>query len=429
MTQESARDRNSRAVAARIIERWLRTDLFPDRLIAPGTEDRAFVVEVVYGVVKRLRTLQWVVDRFAERSPEVNVLAPLLVGLYQVLLMDTVQDYAAVNETVEAVRSAGLSHAAGFVNGVLRRTLRERESILCELNRQNIAVAESHPDFLVKRWISCFGEERTAALCKWNNGRARATVAFNPLKTDGVSFATSLQDGGVAAEPHAHAPERFLTLPAGTRIPPLPGFAAGHFSVQDPSTFVAVRLLDPQPGDIVLDACASPGGKTVLIAEQMQDTGTVIAMDLYRDRLGILEQNITRMDLCSVKPREGNAASEEDVRNACPDDLFDRILLDVPCSNTGVLRRRPDARWRVNEEKLGQLTKIQRMLLESVSIFLKPGGTMVYSTCSLEREENEKQIDGWLARNDGFEITASAALFPPDSRTDGVYAAALKRLK
>jgi len=429
MTRELTGSVGPRAAAAQVIERWLRTDLFPDRLISPGAADRAFVVEVVYGVVKRFRSLLWVVDHFAERRPEKDVLAHLLVGLYQVLLMDTVPHYAAVNEAVASAKASGLHHAAGFVNGILRRALRERESVLRELQRQGLGIAESHPDFLVDRWSARFGAERTAALCRWNNGRARVAIAFNPLITDLAALTAALGAAGVAAVPHPHAPERFLVLPPGTRITPLPGFAEGHFSVQDPSTLEAVRLLDPRPGETVLDACASPGGKTVLIAEQMFDKGAVIAMDLYGDRLGMLEQNVARMSLRSVKLRQGNAASDEDVRNASSTEFFDRILLDVPCSNSGVLRRRPDARWRLNQERLGHLTKVQRMLLDNASGFLKPGGILVYSTCSLESEENDAQIERWLADNGHFEIAGSAALFPPESGTDGVYAVALRRSK
>ena len=429
MKQEHSTANNARAVAAQVIEKWRRTELFPDRLIAPGTTDRAFVVEVVYGVVKNVRMLEWVVDQYAERRPDDRVLPFLLVGLYQILIMDAVQEYAAVNETVQAVKAASQEHAAGFVNGVLRRVVRERDRLRDELSKQKLGIIESHPDILIERWRRRFGDAETKALCEWNNGRARVTVAFNPLKTTLPAFMAALAGTGVEAVEHPYAPKRFLTLPPGARIPALPGFGGGHFSVQDPSTFEAVRLLDPQPGDVVFDACASPGGKTILIAEQMRDTGTVVAMDLYRDRLGTLERNVMRMGLLSVKLREGNAAVPEDIKHASPDMGFDRMLLDVPCSNTGVLRRRPDARWRFSGERLEQLVKMQRALLDNASGFLKTGGTMVYSTCSLEPEENAEQIEDWLRANRHFELVESSSIFPPETGTDGVYAAALKRVK
>jgi 16S rRNA (cytosine967-C5)-methyltransferase len=294
------------------------------------------------------------------------------------------------------------------------------------LAAEDIGIRQSHPDLLVQRWQHSYGKQATAELCRWNNRRARVILCPNPVRIGVQGLLNSLEEAGIAAGPHPAAPEVFIRLDHGTRVAGVPGYKEGHFSVQDPSTHEAVKLLDPQPGECVLDACAAPGGKTVLIAEHMQDTGRIVAMDLYRDRLGRLETNIERMGFGSVETLQGNAADAEDLQAAAARGLFDRILLDVPCSNTGVLQRRPDARWRFSEERLRQLVRLQHKLLNSVTTVLAPGGTLVYSTCSLEREENRDLVEAWLREHPGFNCVSSVGLFPPESGTDGIYAAALR---
>jgi 16S rRNA (cytosine967-C5)-methyltransferase len=418
---------NSRRVAADIVGRWLRTEHFPDRLIVNGTPDRPFVVEVVYGTVRQRRLLEWVIRRCADRAPDNRVLPYLLVGAYQLLCMDTVAPYAAVNETVEAAKGRLGAGVAAFVNGVLRRIDRERTALRSAAEQESPALASSHPDLLTERWTEAFGVERTAALCAWNNRPADVVVVPNPLKTNLQDFRASLADAGVNAAPHPFRPEQCLVLPRGARVGGLPGYGDGLFSVHDPSTLVAVELLDARPGQLVLDACSAPGGKAMLTAERMRDEGQVIALDLYRDRLATLENNLERMGFNCVTAAEGNAAVADDIVKACGSPRFDRILLDVPCSNTGVLRRRPDARWRVTEERITQLSKLQAAILEQAAAFLEPAGRLVYSTCSLEPEENDGVVDAWLATHDAWTCVERVHLFPPETETDGVFAAALAR--
>jgi 16S rRNA (cytosine967-C5)-methyltransferase len=210
-------------------------------------------------------------------------------------------------------------------------------------------------------------------------------------------------------------------------VPDLPGYAEGAFAVQDPSTAAAVNLLDPRPGERILDACAAPGGKTVAVADVLAGNGSVVAMDLHRDRLALLRDSMKRTRCRGVDVVRGNASRPEDVDRVSGGEAFDRILLDVPCSNTGVLRRRPDARWRFTTERLGDLVRRQRAILDGAAPFLKPGGTLVYSTCSLEPEEGPDQVNTWLRGNSRFEHVATSSLFPPDSGTDGIFAAAVRR--
>jgi len=419
--------RSARAVAAEIVHRWLATGDFPDRLVDAVDADHAAVMEYVYGVTRWRRRLEWVVRRCARHRPERTVLAFLFLGLYQILQMDAVADYAAVNETVEALKTAHGEESAGFVNAVLRRVLRERETIREELAQQTTGVRESHPEILVKRWTRRFGAERTEALCRWNNLRPRVTVRPNRRRTDLAALLEALREQGITAQPHPFAPDEFAELaPAGRPIAALPGYREGLFTVQDAATVCAVRLLDPRPGECILDACAAPGGKAALIGERMGGEGRLVAMDLYEDRLARLRLNVERMGLTNVNVIRGNAAMDE-MEEAVGGIRFDRILLDVPCTNTGVLRRRPDARWRFSRHRLRYLAKVQRSMLDSAVRFLKPGGRLVYSTCSLEPEEGDELVEAWYADHPEMEGTETVSLFPPDANTDGVFAAALNR--
>ncbi len=418
---------SSRIQAARVVSRWLRTGQFPARFLEPDILHRAFVLELVCGVIKQKRLLEWVTRRVANREPDAAVKPFLLVGLYQILFLDHVADYAAVYETVEAVKRSRVASAAGFVNAVLRRTLREIYDICDAIQTQPLGIRESHPDFLLERWYTRFGEEGTEALCRWNNSRPVLTLHPHPRFTDVATYRMQLQTAGMRAEPHPFAPETFLCLLDNARVPDLPGYADGWFTVQDPATLEAVRLLDPQPGDYVLDACAAPGGKTVLIAERLRERGRITALDCNPKRLRALEENARRLRLKGIEIRVGDCSCATAMKEIFSQGAFDRILLDVPCTNTGVLRRRADARWRFTAERLAELTRLQANMLDATALLLKSGGRLVYSTCSLESEEGEKLIMDWLRRHPEFDLENSITLFPPKSGTDGMYAAAVQR--
>ena len=397
---------NPRLAAARIISAWLKSDIFPHRELEAVESSRAFVMEMVLGIVRAYGALRWIRDRRVRQLPRPEVDACILVGLYQLLFMDDVQEYAAVHETVEAARIAGGEKVARFVNAVLRRAQADKANIFQALEKQPVAIRLSHPQLLIDRWTRQFGIEATIRLCEWNNQRAEVVVRVS---------GTNPMEG----QPHPFAPERFVILPRGTSVAHLPGFAEGLFYVQDPSTSVAPALLDPKPGETVLDACAAPGGKTMQLAESMKGQGTLVAMDPVADRLQPLRENIARLKWNFIQVVEGDITQQPSVTR------FDAILLDVPCTNTGVIRRRPDARWRFSPERLHAARDKQEAILEAAAAGLRSGGRLVYSTCSLELEENEGQIDRWVARHPEFRIVNSRKLFPPESKTDGAYAALL----
>lgn len=425
-TKEKAVKKNPRAVAVDIVAKWLDSGKFPDRMVEDIAEDRAFVMEVVYGVARWRGALEWTIRRISAGKADERAVPYLFGGLYQILFMDTVAAYAAVNETVNAVKTGRASRLAGFVNALLRRAAREKTKLLENLSKQDLAIKESHPPLLVKRWLERFGEKRAEALCKWNNTRPSVVLRPNKTRMSVEAFAGAQNLSGIAVKPHKGAPD-FLVLPRGVKVEDVPGYEDGLFSVQDPSTARSIDLLAPQAGEFVLDACAAPGGKTAMIAERMDDKGTVVAVDVHESRLDVIRENTKRLEYKSVRMCKGDSADPAFLAALAGDRKFDRILLDVPCSNTGVLRRRPDARWRFSMEQLAGATGLQKRLLDAAAKVLKPGGVLVYSTCSLESEEDEGMIESWLAQHKDFELEENVLLFPPEVEMDGAYAAKMKR--
>ena len=414
---------NSRAVAAGILLRWFRTAEFPDRLLDGAAEDRAFVMELVYGAVKWTRALGWFAGRLASRAPRPELRALLDIGLYQILLLDSVAPHAAVNETVEAAKLKLGARDAGFINALLRSALRRRGELLDELGKQPMAVRMSHPDALVERWSRAHGSEGAGRICLWNNSRPSVVLRVNTPRIGFEALRMRLGEAGIAAAPHPAAPGECLVLPRGVRLESAPGYIEGWFAVLDPSTLAAVELLDPRPGELVLDACAAPGGKTFLIAARMRGLGRIVASDLHEDRMGRLRSNIERLGLENVTVARADASAPEPGWGG----PFDAILLDAPCTNAGVLRRRPDARWRFSNSRLAVRVKTQSAILGRAASSLKPGGRLVYSTCSLEPEENEGVIQDFLERRPEFREARRMVSVPPEHDMDGAFAALLIR--
>lgn len=422
---------NARAIAAEMIARWMESGDFPDRMMNRVKTNRAFVMEVVYGVVKWKRELEWVLKQCMKHLPGLEVRAHLMVGLYQCLHMDSVEAYAAVNESVEAVKGSCGPGDANFVNAVLRRVLREKPQVDAALAALPMGERLSHPEVLVRRWIQAYGEPEALRLCEWNNRRAKVILRVNTERIQMDDFRDRLASSGLRTEVNGFDPARFCNLLRGGAIEDLPGYEDGWFMVQDPSTLMAVEMLDPRPQERILDACAAPGGKTVAIAERMGGGHSLTAMDIHADRMPYLDENLDRMGLQGVRLVEGDMGACRAGGVGVPELtglLFDGILLDVPCMNTGVLQRRADARWRFSLERMLKVNETQRSILDGAAQKVRVGGRLVYSTCSLEPEEDEGMIAAWLQANPGFEKVAERKLLPQREGTDGAYAARLKRL-
>jgi 16S rRNA (cytosine967-C5)-methyltransferase len=420
---------NSRGVAAGIIAAWLDRGDFPDRALEAVTADRAFVQEVVFGVVRQRRALEWVFRKLVKREPATPIFALALVGLYQLLWLDDVAPFAAVHETVEAAKALAGARAANFLNAILRRAQREAEALIAELGTMQPALSHSHPDVLFDRWKAHYGTAKALAICEWDNTPGETVLRINTVTPD--KFFEQLKLAGIAAEPLAVLGHDFCILPRGVRVADVPGYREGWFAVQDPATSLAVDLLAPQPGENILDACAAPGGKAIDIAARLQGSGLVVALERHADRLARLRENVARAGGGLIHVVQGDAAAPEPARQellaAGRGEYFDGLLLDVPCSNTGVLRRRPDARWRFSPDRQKKLIETQFRILHGASALVRPGGRLVYSTCSIEPEENELLIKRWLAEHYEFRLVNQRLLLPAVEKTDGAFAALLAR--
>jgi len=377
---------NSRRDAAFAVARWLATHDFPAGLLPEG-KDRAFVQDLVYTTIRRLRPLRAVLGELVPRWPKGELEALLYVGAAQVLYMDDVPDFAAVNETVAAAKMCPNPNVAKVVNGVLRNLIRRREEFLANIASASLEVRESFPTELVRRWTARFGAENAAKLCAWYNAPAETFLAR--------------KDGS------------FTALERGRSVADVEGFAEGAFIVQDPGTALAVGLVDAKAGERILDACAAPGGKTIQLAWRGAD---VTACEINPKRRRRLEENLKRVKV--------NATVIDAIPNS---GTFAKVLVDAPCSNTGVLRRRPDARWNWNAEKLSALVKMQAAILDQVAPLVAAGGTLVYSTCSIEPEENAQQVENFLVRHADFSLEKTAESLPFETGHDGAFAVALVR--
>ena len=428
-------DQNPRQIAARILAQRLNSSEFTENLLEIALAnarlspaDRGLCHELVCGVVR----WQAALDRLIERKttpgrPQRPVLQNLLrLGLYQIFWLDRIPPHAAVHETVELAKRAGFEHQVGFLNAVLRGYLREAEAIKKILADQKIsqpALGYSHPEWLVEKWRQQFGDDNTRQLLEWNNRPPNTFARLNSLKTDPANLAERWREENVTCD---FVSRDWLGEKVSFELishPPLAGlgsFRDGWFYLQDPSTLLAPALLDAQPNATILDLCAAPGGKATFIAQQMNNTGKLILHDLSPDRLRLIRENCKRLGVTNADIIMPTTGIQQMLTS------FDRILVDAPCSNTGVMRRRVDLRWRIQSVEIERLRTTQLELLHSAAAKLKPGGVIVYSTCSLEPEENSELVQQFLAMNPSFKLEAERQLLPFVDDVDGAYVAKLK---
>jgi 16S rRNA (cytosine967-C5)-methyltransferase len=412
-----------REVGRDFIEHLLESALAQSRMAA---EDRGLLQELVYGVVRWQATLDWMIARKTDGRMQKSTLQILLrLALYQMFWLSRIPDYAAVNETVQLARREGFSTQAGFVNAVLRNCLREREVLeraLADLKQSDPALGYSHPKWLCARWEQRLGRESMSRLLEWNNTPPLTFARVNLLRTDADQLREQWAKERVEARlvPLDWALGALIfDLQSFPPLHTLPSFTSGKFYVQDPSTLLAVMELDPQPGETILDLCAAPGGKAVFMAERMKNQGRIVAHDSMTERLQLVEENCTRLGVTCVEAVPTSALNTEALT------IFDRILIDAPCSNTGVMRRRVDLRWRIRDAEITRLRDTQAQLLREALPRLKPGGVLVYSTCSLEPEENHELVKEFLSAHPAMHLQRECSLTPWQDGVDGAYVARL----
>lgn len=395
-----------RGLALDVLGEWASGERFASELLDRAQRecdvagsDAAFLRDIVLTTLRNLSLLDhWIGVLTDNKHLDHRSRWGLRIGLCQLLILK-VSEHAAVNETVAAT-----GRARSLINAVLRRACRESSELQAQIVALPLETRTSHPKWLIEHWLAIFGAEKTTALCEWNQQPAPICARVNRLHP------------GMTA-----APEDFMVCESLPREE----LAAGKVYMQDPSTALAPRLLAPQHGQRVLDACAAPGGKTAFLAQLMDNTGEIIACDFSPGRLRRLDENLKRLRVTNARIEQHDWSQE--TMPAFAQDGFDRVLLDVPCSNTGVMRRRVDVRWRLKLEDIQAQTQAQECLLRNGLRVLKPGGILVYSTCSIEPAENERFVASVLESMSGYEPIKVRQSFPPDDQMDGAFAAAIRR--
>lgn len=424
-----------RQIAVDILRREAEKVRFLDKitdqeLTAAGLSpaDRGLVLELCYGVVRWQETLDWLIARKATagvRQATVRIL--LRLGLYQIFWLDRIPDHAAVHETVQLARQNGFAAQTGFVNALLREYLREKEQttqLLEALKISDPALGYSHPRWLCDRWRQRWDEETLRQLLRWNNTPAAVYARLNTLKATPEILQAAWKEEKVEYQPRPldwADPGAVYQLMSHPSLAVLPSFEKGYYYIQDPSTLLAVHALDPHPGESVLDCCAAPGGKTTYIAQLMRNQGYIMAQDVEIHRRMAIRENCDRLGVRNVNISRATSAINADLSQP-----FDKVLVDAPCTNTGVLRRRADLRWRITPQELQRLQTVQYHLLALAARQVKTGGLLVYSTCSLEPEENQDQLRRFLEEFPQYKLESERQLLPFADGVDGAYVARLR---
>src|ERR1041385_3551104 len=410
-----------RRAALEALAAWRTKTRFADSIISKlltetklTGSDRGFALELFYGVLRNLTLLDFWVDCLRPAHLNVDLRDVLRLGLYQLFCLDT-PPHAAVFETVELVKKK----QRAIINAILRNATRRRDELRERARAQPLFVRRSHPQFLVARWEEHFGAKAAEHLCTWNNEPPSVYARINGLKIARDEFLRRYGN----FDPLATHPDfiEFHSFPTAA-------LDHGHCYIQDPSTRIACQLLDPQPDERVLDVCAAPGGKTSYLAELMKNRGLIIACDREPERVHVLEENVARLGVAIARMYQCDWECDRMLEGIAAHAPFDRILVDSPCSNTGTMRRRVDVRWRLQPADFLHMQKRQVEIVRASASLLKPGGILVYSTCSLEPEENEQVVKRLGNELSMLRLEEEKRSVPFRDGFDGAYAARLVRL-
>ena len=358
--------------------------------------DRGLVTEIVYGAVKYRLKLDWIIGQLVQKPAKLEIGPRLILrlSLYQLLFLERIPPSAVVNEAVKLGKKIFHTGVAGLINGALRNYLRNPGQVSWPDAKKQpleyLEVCHSHPRWMVARWLKRYGFDNTQKFCEFNNKPADLWIRTNMLRCSREDLIERLKDEGCAVEKSRRIPEGLLLMTA----PPLtclPSFTDGLYTVQDESSMLVAHVVRPAPGQEVLDVCAGPGGKSTHLAQLMENKGLILACDVHGHRLSLIEDNARRLGVVIIKTVLADATKMAATHEA----KYDLILVDAPCTGLGVLRRRADSRWRKQEGDIKALAELQKQILENALSMLRVGGRLIYSTCTIEPEENEENI-AWI---------------------------------
>ena len=420
---------NAREVALKIINEVINEGAYANIALARelgrrglSDQDRRFVTEIVYGTIKAGDTLDWILGHYVTRP--LDKVPPVIrnilrMGVYQLFFLSRVPASAACNQAVELAKKYGHQGTIKFVNAVLRGAARSPEKVKYPEKVNDpvryIALKHFHPEWIVQRWVDRLGADAAEELCHFNNLTPSLSVRTNMLKTDREKLLQVLAGEGVICEPSQWTPEGILCheFPA---LASLASLKAGLFQVQDESSMMVAHALGPKPGEFIIDACGAPGGKSTHIAALMQNRGRLLSTDIYEHKLALTRENASRLGITIIETKAMDATT----LHLAYKEKADRVLVDAPCSGLGVLRRKPDSRWRKKPDSVRDLPALQAAILNSAAECVKPGGVLVYSTCTTEPEENENIITAFLQIHKDFELQHTGQFLPVSQPTDMV---------
>lgn len=365
-------------------------------------KDKAFISELVYGIISMKLTLDEIIKKYSNikiKKISIWILNVLRMGTYQIIFLDKVPKSAAVNESVNLAKRYGHKASSNFVNAILRKINKSDydELFLIKNDIERISKTRSMPEWIIKELLKDRNIEEVDKICKNLNNRPKVQIRVNTLKTTKEELETILQKEDIKCSRIEEMPN-FLDANI-KNIENFEYFKKGYFTVQDISAGLTAEILSPKENEIILDACAAPGGKTTYMAELMKNKGEVIAWDIHKHRVDLIKENANRLGIDIIK-----AETQDSTKfNPKYENYFDKILLDVPCLGIGVIKRKPDIKWQKSEKDIQEIVDLQFKILENISRYLKPGGFLVYSTCSILKEENEEQIEKFLEKHSEYE--------------------------
>ena len=366
--------------------------------------DTGFISEIVYGVTSWKLTIDEIIKKYSKlKLKKISpwILNILRMGIYQIVFLDKVPKSAAVNESVNLAKRYGHKGSSNFVNAILRKVEKKDYEAFFEIENpiERISKTTSMPVWMIEELLKENDIEKVEEICKASNIKPKVAIRINRLKTNKQELENLLKERDIVFKEGKL--EDFLILEKTKNIEQLDLFKQGYFTVQDEGAGLIAKVVDPKPNELVLDACSSPGGKTTYMAELMENKGEIIAWDLHPHRVQLVEENAKRLNIHIIKTECQDAM----VYKKEYTEKFDKILLDVPCLGIGVLKRKPDIKWKRKPEDIEEITQIQQKILDTCSKYLKAKGQMVYSTCSIFTEENDKVIENFLEKNQNFEYT------------------------
>jgi 16S rRNA (cytosine967-C5)-methyltransferase len=383
---------------------------------AISRRDRAFFQALVFGVLRWRGRLDFIINQYSKTRFEKidpRVLNILRLALFQIIYLDRVPESAAVNTAVELAKATVAPWVVGYVNAVLRKATKNYQNLAFPTDDKDaisaIATTKSFPEWIIRRWMARYGLKDTAALCDDLNTIPTISIRTNRLKASRHHLTQSLAGEVEQIKSTVYSPDGITFVHPATAIPGLSAFKAGWFQVQDEAAQLVSLLLNPQPGETVMDACAGFGGKTGHIAQLMQNRGSIVALDIHAGKLSRLKTEMQRLGITIVNTLCGDL-EKIDLQQQL--ESFDRILLDAPCSGLGVMRRNPDIKWRISKKNLAPLIKKQQAFLHNLSLLVKPSGVLVYAVCSPEPEENEYVVNEFLKKHHEFVIDKQVKAIP-----------------